>query len=147
MRRSPFGTRIPSPGDTSCESLAALAPMAYGCGQTWGIHIAVAGIEIYHQGSADLIDDAIRHREVDIFLAGVAGRSVTPDYWHRILTRLRPATVVPMHYDDFLRPLDAPMGFTVDIALAAVPDEIGAVSRAIDVVALPALSPREPDAR
>jgi L-ascorbate metabolism protein UlaG (beta-lactamase superfamily) len=143
----PFGTRIPSPGDTSCESLAALAPMAYGCGQTWGIHIAVAGIEIYHQGSADLIDDAIRHRDVDIFLAGVAGRSVTPDYWHRILTRLRPATVVPMHYDDFLRPLDAPMGFTVDIALAAVPDEIGAVSRAIDVVALPALSPREPDAR
>lgn len=143
----PFGTRIPSPGDTSCESLAALTPMAYGCGQTWGIHIAVAGIEIYHQGSADLVDDAIRHRDVDIFLAGVAGRSVTPDYWHRILTRLRPATVVPMHYDDFLRPLDAPMGFTVDIALAAVPDEIGAVSRAIDVVALPALSPREPDAR
>lgn len=136
----PFGVRVPSPGDTSCESLAGLAPLAYGCGQAWGIHIAVAGIEIYHQGSADLIDDAIRHRDVDLFLAGVAGRSMTPDYWHRILTGLRPATVVPMHYDDFLRPLDAPMGFTVDVGLAAVPDEIAAVSRDIDVVALPPVS-------
>ncbi|MEV5652215.1 MBL fold metallo-hydrolase [Nocardia sp. NPDC052254] len=133
----PFGVRIPSPGDTSCESLAGLAPLAYGCGQTWGIHIEVAGIQIYHQGSADLIDDAIRHRDVDLFLAGVAGRSVTPGYWQRILTALRPATVVPMHYDDFLRPLDAPMGFTLDIGLAAVPDEIAAVSRDIDLVALP----------
>lgn len=133
----PFGVRVPSPGDTSCDSLAGLAPMAYGCGQTWGIHIAVAGIEIYHQGSADLVDEAIRHRDVDIFLAGIAGRAVTPDYWRRILTRLRPATVVPMHYDDFLRPLDAPMGFTVDIALAAVPEEIAAVGREFDVVALP----------
>ncbi len=137
----PFGVRVPSPGDTCCESLAGLAPLAYGCGQTWGIHIEVAGIEIYHQGSADLIDDAIRHRDIDLFLAGVAGRSVTPDYWRRILTKLRPDTVVPMHYDNFLRPLDAPMGFTLDIGLAAVPDEIATVSRDIELVALPPIRP------
>ena len=137
----PFGVRIPSPGDTCCESLAGLAPLAYGCGQTWGIHIEVAGIEIYHQGSADLIDDAIRHRDIDLFLAGVAGRSVTPDYWRRILTKLRPATIVPMHYDDFLRPLDAPRGFTLDIGLAAVPEEIAAVGRDIELVALPSFRP------
>ncbi|MEU6563762.1 MBL fold metallo-hydrolase [Nocardia nova] len=141
----PFGVRIPSPGDTGCESLAGLAPLAYGCGQTWGIHIEVDGFEIYHQGSADLIDDAIRHRDVDLFLAGVAGRSVTPDYWRRVLTGLRPATVVPMHYDDFLRPLDAPMGFTLDIGLAAVPDEIAAVSREIGLAALPPIRPSAPN--
>jgi hypothetical protein len=39
------------------------------------------------------------------------------------------------------------MGFTVDIALASVPDEIGAVSHAIDVIALPAISSREPGTR
>ncbi|MBO0855218.1 MAG: MBL fold metallo-hydrolase [Nocardia sp.] len=137
----PFGTSIPSPGDTSCESLSGLAPLAYGCGQTWGIHIEVAGIQIYHQGSADLIDDAVRHRDVDIFLAGIAGRSVTRDYWRRILTALRPATVVPMHYDDFMRPLDGPMGFTMNIALSHVPDEIAAISRDIEVAALKSLTP------
>ncbi|NKY52113.1 MBL fold metallo-hydrolase [Nocardia vermiculata] len=137
----PFGLAVPAPGDTCCESLAGLAPMAYGCGQTWGIHIEVAGIEIYHQGSADLVDDALRRHEVDIFLAGVAGRSVTPDYWRRILPKLRPATVVPMHYDDFLRPLDAPQGFTLDIGLAAVPEEIATVSRDIELAALPAIRP------
>ena len=132
----PFGTSIPSAGDTGCDSLSQLAPMAYGCGQTWGIHIKVAGFEIYHQGSADLIDSAMVHSNVDLFLAGIAGRSVSPDYWPRILGRLRPTTVVPMHYDDFLAPLDAPMGFTPAVRVADVEDEIAAVSRTIDVVAL-----------
>lgn len=136
-----FGVRVPSAGDTTCGSLDQLSPLAYGCGQTWGIHVAVAGIQLYHQGSADLIDDAVRHTDVDVFLAGVAGRSVTPDYWGRILPKLRPHTVVPAHYDDFLRPLDEPMGFTVNVALASLPEEIAAVSRDIRLAALPAPNP------
>jgi L-ascorbate metabolism protein UlaG (beta-lactamase superfamily) len=138
-----FGVQVPSAGDTRCESLDQLSPLAYGCGQTWGIHVAVADIQLYHQGSADLIDDAVRHTDIDVFLAGVAGRSVTPDYWGRILPKLRPHAVVPAHYDDFLRPLAAPMGFTVNVALASLPEEIAAVSRDIRLAALPAPTPPE----
>jgi L-ascorbate metabolism protein UlaG (beta-lactamase superfamily) len=132
-----LGLKTPFAGDISCETLAALNPAAYRCGQTWGVHIEVAGIQLYHQGSADLIDDAVRHHDVDIFLAGIAGRSFSTDYWRRILTRLRPGVVIPMHYDDFTRPLDAPMGFTVDVRVAEVDDEIRAVSRDVLVAALP----------
>ncbi len=61
--------------------------------------------ELYHQGSANLDDDELGREPVDVFLAGVAGRSVTPRYWERILPRLDPRVVVPTHYDDFFAPL------------------------------------------
>jgi L-ascorbate metabolism protein UlaG (beta-lactamase superfamily) len=135
-----LGLRVPYDGELTCAHLDSLAPSAYRCGQVWGIHIEVAGTSFYHQGSADLIDDAVRHRGVDYFLAGVAGRSFTPDYWQRILGRLDPSVVVPSHYDNFFLPLGAPMGFAANVSLSAVPDEVAAVSREIEVTALPLTS-------
>ncbi len=135
-----LGLAVPFDGELSCEHLDALTPSAYRCGQVWGVHIEVAGVSFYHQGSANLLDDELRHRSVDFFLAGVAGRGFTKNYWRRILTRLQPRTIVPTHYDDFFRPLDAPdHGFTTNVNLAHVPDEIRAVSAEFDVVALPVL--------
>ncbi len=132
-----LGLAVPFAGELTCEHLDALTPGAYKCGQVWGIQIDVAGKTFYHQGSANLIDDAVRARGVDYFLAGVAGRGFTERYWERILRRLEPQTVVPTHYDDFFRPLDAPMGFTANVHLSHVPDEIGRVSRDVAVAALP----------
>jgi L-ascorbate metabolism protein UlaG (beta-lactamase superfamily) len=132
-----LGLAVPFNGELTCDHLDALSPAAYRCGQVWGITIEVAGVTFYHQGSANLVDDAIRARGVDFFLAGVAGRGFTKDYWSRILTRLEPSTVVPTHYDDFFRPLSAPMGFTTNVNLARVPEEIAAVSGDFAVAALP----------
>ena len=132
-----LGLAVPFDGELTCDHLDGLAPSAYRCGQVWGIHIAVAGITLYHQGSADLIDDAIRHREVDVFLAGVAGRSFTQRYWARILPRLDPRVVVPTHYDDFFRPLGEDMDLVANVKLAELPDELHAVSRDVAVAALP----------
>jgi L-ascorbate metabolism protein UlaG (beta-lactamase superfamily) len=132
-----LGLAVPYDGDLTCEHLDALAPAAYRCGQVWGISIEVAGLRFYHQGSANLIDDAIRERGVDVFLAGVAGRSFTEDYWRRILPRLNPKVVVPTHYDNFFRPLGQRMEFVSNVQLAALPEEIGAVSADARVAALP----------
>jgi hypothetical protein len=52
--------------------------------------------------------------------------------------------VIPTHYDDFFRPLQEPMGFTTNVNLARVPDEIRAVSRDLQVAALPLLGPPRP---
>ena len=132
-----LGLAVPYDGDLTCEHLDGLSPGAYRCGRVWGISIRVAGLLLYHQGSANLIDDAVRERGVDVFLAGVAGRSFTTDYWRRILPRLEPRTVVPTHYDNFFRPLGAPMEFVSNVQLSELPEEIGAVSRDIEVAALP----------
>jgi L-ascorbate metabolism protein UlaG (beta-lactamase superfamily) len=131
-----FGRRVPFDGELTCEHLHGLSPAAYKCGQVWGIRIQVAGTSLYHQGSANLVDEALEREPVDVFLAGVAGRSVTPRYWERILPKLDPRVVVPTHYDDFFRPLDRGMRLSLGIRLAAVPDEVAAVSSAATVAAL-----------
>jgi L-ascorbate metabolism protein UlaG (beta-lactamase superfamily) len=132
-----LGLAVPYDGELSCEHLDSLCPSAYRCGQVWGITIAVAGLRFYHQGSANLIDGAIREREVDVFLAGVAGRSFTADYWKRILPALQPRTVVPTHYDNFFRPLGQEMEFVANVQLAELPEEIGAISNDFEIAALP----------
>jgi len=134
-----LGLAVPFGGELTCDHLGGLTPAAYRCGQVWGIRIEVAGVSFYHQGSANLIDEEVPRGGVDYFLAGVSGRGFTPDYWRRILSALEPATIVPTHYDDFFRPLEAPQGFTANVHLARVPDEIGAVSNDFQVAALPLL--------
>jgi L-ascorbate metabolism protein UlaG (beta-lactamase superfamily) len=135
-----LGLAVPYDGDLTCEHLDGLSPNAYRCGQVWGISIRVAGLLFYHQGSANLIDDAIRQRDVgdvDVFLAGVAGRNFTSDYWKRILPLLNPRTVVPTHYDNFFRPLGQRMEFIGNAQISQLPEEIGAISADIEVAALP----------
>jgi L-ascorbate metabolism protein UlaG (beta-lactamase superfamily) len=67
----------------------------------------------------------------------VAGRGFTDNYWERILPRLEPRVVVPTHYDNFFRPLGRRMEFVANVKLAELPEEIGDVSRDIEVAALP----------
>jgi L-ascorbate metabolism protein UlaG (beta-lactamase superfamily) len=131
-----LGYKVPSDGELTCDHLDALSPTAYRCGQVWGIHVEVAGASFYHQGSANLLDEEIRHRGVDVFLAGIAGRRFTDDYWPRILGRLQPRVVVASHFDDFFRSLDSEAGFSLNVNLAAFPEEIADVSGEIAVAAL-----------
>jgi len=132
-----LGRRVPFDGELSCDHLHGLTPGAYRCGQVWGIRIEVAGTSFYHQGSANLIDAALREEPVDVFLAGVAGRAVTPRYWARVLPRLDPRVVVPTHYDDFFKPLGGQLDFVRRVRLETIPDEIRAVSRDATLAALP----------
>jgi L-ascorbate metabolism protein UlaG (beta-lactamase superfamily) len=132
-----LGLAVPYAGELTCEHLDSLAPSAYRCGQVWGIRIAVAGITLYHQGSAELIDDAIRDRGVDVFLAGIAGRNFTERYWERVLPRLDPAVVVPTHYDNFFVPLGGEMELMGAARITQLPDELSSVSRDVRLAALP----------
>jgi L-ascorbate metabolism protein UlaG (beta-lactamase superfamily) len=132
-----FGRKVPMDGELTCDHLDGLAPGAYKCGAVWGIRIEVAGISLYHQGSANLDDRELRDDPVDVFLAGVAGRSVTPRYWERVLPRLDPRIVVPTHYDNFFKPLGQPQDFVRRVELGAVPYEVAAASRDAQVAALP----------
>jgi L-ascorbate metabolism protein UlaG (beta-lactamase superfamily) len=132
-----LGLAVPYDGDLTCEHLDGLSPAAYRCGQVWGISIKAGGIGFYHQGSANLIDDAVRESGVDVFLAGIAGRNFTDDYWRRILPRLDPSVVVPTHYDNFFRPLGRRLEFVSNVQLSGLAEEIGSVSRDAELTALP----------
>jgi L-ascorbate metabolism protein UlaG (beta-lactamase superfamily) len=131
-----FGRKVPMDGPLTCDHLDGMAPGAYRCGAVYGIRIDVAGVSLYHQGSANLDDKELRDGPVDVFLAGIAGRQVTPRYWERILPRLDPRVVVPTHYDNFFSPLGRRQDFVRRVDLAALPAEIGIVSRDAEVAAL-----------
>lgn len=132
-----LGKKIPMDGELTCDHLHGLTPGAYKCGQVWGIRIEVAGTSFYHQGSADLLDDELPSEPVDFFLAGVAGRSFTKNYWARILPKLDPAVIVPTHYDNFFRPLGTPLSPVTKAKLDELPEEVAAVSSAAKIAALP----------
>lgn len=132
-----LGRKVLWDGELTCEQLDGLSPGAYKCGQVWGIRIEVAGASFYHQGSADLIDDALPDEPVDYFLAGVAGRHVTPRFWQRILPKLDPKVIVPTHYDNFFKPLGQDQSMVAGVKFDELPREIGKVSRDARLAALP----------
>jgi L-ascorbate metabolism protein UlaG (beta-lactamase superfamily) len=132
-----LGKKVPMAGELTCDHLHGLTPGAYKCGQVWGIRIEVAGVSFYHQGSADLLDDELPAEAVDFFLAGVAGRSFTKNYWGRVLPKLDPAVIVPTHYDNFFTPLSEPLTPVAKAKLDQLPEEIASVSSDAALVALP----------
>ncbi|MGN6106490.1 MAG: MBL fold metallo-hydrolase [Kofleriaceae bacterium] len=131
--RLQLGLGIPYSGEVTCDHLDELTPQAYRCGQVWGLAIEVGGARIYHQGSADLLEDEIVDRGVDVFLCGISGRRFTPRYVERIVRALDPKLVVPTHYDDFFQPLGEPTRFSFNVNLTGFADEARAVSRDLPV--------------
>jgi L-ascorbate metabolism protein UlaG (beta-lactamase superfamily) len=131
-----LGLRVPFSGELTCEHVGGLTAQAYKCGQVWGIAIEVGGARLYHQGSADLLEDEIVDREVDVFLCGISGRRFTPGYTERILRALSPAMVIPTHYDDFFQPLGERTRFSFNVNLTGFADEVRAVSRDLPVATL-----------
>lgn len=130
--RLQLGLGVPYSGELTCDHLDHLTPQAYKCGQVWGICIEVAGMRFYHQGSADLLEDEIRDRGVDVFLCGISGRRFTPKYVERIVRALQPQMIVPTHYDDFFRPRDQHR-FSFNVNLTGFADEVRTASRDLPI--------------
>lgn len=128
-----LGLKVPSDGEFTCDHLDDLASGRYHCGQVYGIHIAVAGVSFYHQGSANLIDSNLVHKNIDYFLAGIAGRGFTPRYFDRILRKLAPRVIIPNHFDNFFRPLEQPTAFSFNVNMAKFVDEVQAVSKDFEI--------------
>lgn len=135
-----LGLAVPSDGELTCDCLDHLGSGQYRCGQVWGITIEVDGFTLYHQGSANLLDDEVRTRDVDVFLCGIAGRLYTRSYTERILRKLRPALVLAHHHDDFFRPVEAPMGYSFNVNLNGFVDEVAAVDPTLPVRVLQPLA-------
>ena len=128
-----LGLRVNYGGELTCDHLDEMTPQAYRCGQVWGVCIEVAGMRFYHQGSADLIDDEIRDRGVDVFLCGIAGRRFTRNYVERIVARLDPHVIVPTHFDNFFTPLGESNAFSFNVNLTGFADEVHAASRDVAI--------------
>lgn len=128
-----LGWKVPNEGEICCEHLDCLSSGQYKCGQVFGIHIKVAGVTFYHQGSANLIDDNIPFRNIDYFLCGISGRGFTKNYTGRILKKLSPGIVIPHHFDNFFTDINEPVTFIMNVNLGGFVEEVEKISNEFDV--------------
>jgi L-ascorbate metabolism protein UlaG (beta-lactamase superfamily) len=126
-----LGLAVPNDGEITCDQVDALHAGTYRCGDVYAMLIRVAGVTLYHQGSANLIEELIPVRGVDYLLMGIAGRRFTRDYTARTVRALDPQLIIPTHHDDFFRPLEGPMGFSFNVRLDRFVGEVERVSQSI----------------
>ncbi len=71
------------------------------------IFVTAGGRTIFHQGTANLIDNLLPERRVGSAWVCVSGHMYTPDFVPRLLRRVHPERMIPFHFEDFSRPLAA----------------------------------------
>ena len=144
-----FG-RVPHPGHVLEPPRLPARWFEYRAGDVYGILLRANGVAVYHNGSADLLDDELRDERADVLLVGLAGRGATPRYVERLVGCLRPRVVVPMHYDAFFERLDRGVrlipgidldGFLAD-ARRCAPSATQITPDFGDVLVVPARDPR-----
>jgi L-ascorbate metabolism protein UlaG (beta-lactamase superfamily) len=101
--------RVPFEGDIADCSDVPMRAERYRCGAVFGLEVRVAGRTIYHMGSAELVDAQLDGRGVDLLLMCVAGWTSSRGLPERVAGRIAPGAVLLSHWDDFLRPVDAPV--------------------------------------
>ncbi len=142
---SPFALgHVPFPGQILKQFQVPAHASAWRVGQVLIPHVTAAvaagqRVTIAHVGSAALIDAELRGLQADIVLACTIGRHATPNFTHRLLDALAPKLVVPCHWDQFWRPIDAPVRQIPSNDLAGFLMEVAAHRSAPRVRVLPIL--------
>jgi L-ascorbate metabolism protein UlaG (beta-lactamase superfamily) len=128
-----LGGKVPFDGTIPCSCEVPMRGRDYRVGDMFGLAIRVGDRTLYHTGSANLVDDEIRERDVDVALICIAARFATERFVPRILGRLAPAVVVPTHYDNFFRPSERTMKLLPRTAFSQFVDDVSGFSRDITV--------------
>ena len=110
-----FG-RIPYPGEIAPPLEPPLKAREYRLGQVFNMLLELGGLSFLHVGSADVLDASLEGRRCDVLFVCVAGWKRSEGFPARVLSRVRPKTVVPFHFDDFTVPLE-PGGVVPDLPL------------------------------
>lgn len=131
--------RVPAAGEIADCTDVPMRAEAYRCGAVFGVEIRVAGRTIYHMGSAELLDESVRVKHVDLLLMCVAGWPSSPKLPERVAQSLAPAAILLSHWDDFLRPLDEPLRALPAMRLPQLVERLGFAAPSVRMGTLPAL--------
>jgi L-ascorbate metabolism protein UlaG (beta-lactamase superfamily) len=126
--------RVPFPGEVRRPPQLPVRFHRYRMGGAFGILMRSAGVRVYHNGSADLVDAELAGERADVLLVGLAGRKATPDYLGRLLRALQPSVVVPTHHDAFFAPLGEGVRLLPGIDLEGFVSETHRLSRTAAVI-------------
>jgi L-ascorbate metabolism protein UlaG (beta-lactamase superfamily) len=87
---------------------------AYLDGGAYSVFVEHDGRTILVQGSAGYVEGKLAGRHADVVFLGVGALSRKDDgyraaYWHEVVEAVSPRRIIPIHWDDFTRPLDEPL--------------------------------------
>lgn len=100
--------KVPFPGRTNPQLTAPMRVWHFRHGEPPLLaFISVGGKTLFHQGTANLIDNLLPFREVDSAWICASGHGYTPFFLERLLYRIKPRRFFPFHFEDFSMPLTA----------------------------------------
>jgi L-ascorbate metabolism protein UlaG (beta-lactamase superfamily) len=104
------------PGVISAPVVPPVRASAFRCGEAWStlIHHRPSDRHLLIQGSAGFRPGALDGQQADVAYLGVGQLGVQPTdyierYWAQTVRAVRARRVVLIHWDDFFRPLSAPL--------------------------------------
>lgn len=110
---------------------------AYRCGESWSalIHHRPSGRRLLIQGSAGYVAGALDGMRADaVYLSvgqlGLQPRSYITEYWEQTVRAVGARRAIPIHWDDFFRPLSKPLR-----ALPFAADDLNVSMRVLDELA------------
>lgn len=121
------------PGPIAAPVIPPVKAAAYRCGESWStlVHHLPTGRSALIVGSAGFVPGALRGHHADVVYLGVGQLGLQPerylvDYWTETVRTVGARRVTLIHWDDFFRPLDAPLR-----ALPYAGDDLDATMRVL----------------
>ncbi|PKN87450.1 MAG: MBL fold metallo-hydrolase [Deltaproteobacteria bacterium HGW-Deltaproteobacteria-1] len=103
--------RVPFPGTIDKPLVPPAAARKYRLGGVFALLIAHPTGTILHHGSAGFKPDMYDGISVDVLLQGISGRGDTDQYLENVALKTRAKLVVPIHMDNFFKPIKDGMSF------------------------------------
>ncbi|MHA7650230.1 MBL fold metallo-hydrolase [Mycobacterium sp. ML4] len=141
------------PGTIDAPVRPPVKASAYRCGEAWStlIHHRPSGRRLLIQGSAGYVAGALNGMRADaVYLSvgqlGLQPRAYIAEYWDATVRAVGARRIIPIHWDDFFRPLSKPLralpfaGDDLDVSIRVL-DELAA--RDGVVVQMPTVFRRE----
>ncbi len=105
-----FG-RVPYPGTIDHPLTPPRPARDYKLGITYAILIKHPCGTILHHGSAGFLPGMYAGIKADVVLLGIAGRGDTQAYLSEVPLKVKSRVVIPIHFDDFFKPLEEGLSF------------------------------------
>ncbi len=125
------------PGAITAPVTPPVRTSAYKCGEAWStlVHHRPSDRRLLIIGSAGFVPDALAEHRAEVVYLGVGQLGVQPerylvDYWTQTVRAVGARRVVLIHWDDFFRPLTAPLR-----ALPYAGDDLDASMRVLTALA------------
>jgi L-ascorbate metabolism protein UlaG (beta-lactamase superfamily) len=95
-------------GDITAPLVEPARYLDYKQGGTYSIVVEHAQGQVLHHGSAGFVPGALKAYPADVVFLGVALIDDLPAYLTQVVDAAGAQRVIPVHWDDFTRPLDEP---------------------------------------